>query len=286
MIAKKPGDIVSMGYLLQMSREGRKEFLAATLREYAQRKNLTDVQLFQSINTSSTGFLSKVELETFFKTMSDKNNEYLFPGFDANELGQDVHDEVCKRLLKPKGSTLVYSDFIELLFEDVAHDQIIFRYQNADSTPQQFYTINLNWNLTVSGSDTMPVTAYNTNPEYDNSTDRPRINTFRSDGTNTTFLSVGSAYETPVTHGLSATPWGDRATLSKTIQIPYRQGYTAGVDVFTVDWRPAMDSYPTISNWTFKRTGNPTEVQYQYVFKDPGEYNINVNLFTQADPQY
>lgn len=45
MIAKKPGDIVSMGYLLQMSREGRKEFLAATLREYAQRKNLTDVQL-------------------------------------------------------------------------------------------------------------------------------------------------------------------------------------------------------------------------------------------------
>ena len=47
-----------------------------------------------------------------------------------------------------------------------------------------------------------------------------------------------------------------------------------------------MDSYPTISNWTFKRTGNPTEVQYQYVFKDPGEYNINVNLFSQADPQY
>ena len=116
-------------------------------------------------------------------------------------------------------------------------------------------TFNVSWDTT-----TTVITAY---PPPVNENDRPRINTWRSDGAYTVYMSAGNQVYDPVTKTTS-TPWGDRSTGLESITIPVRSSHTAGVDFFTDNRFPVPNLFPDISYWTYNNTGNPNEIKYQY----------------------
>ena len=116
-------------------------------------------------------------------------------------------------------------------------------------------TFNVSWN-----TYTTIITAYS--PQV-NENDRPRINTWRSDGSYIVYMSAGNQvynFDTKTT----STPWGDRSTGLESITIPIRTSQTAGVDFFTDNRFPTPLLSPDISQWSAINTGNPNEIKYQY----------------------
>tara|TARA_R110000868_G_scaffold294749_1_gene555212 strand:- start:527 stop:985 length:459 start_codon:yes stop_codon:yes gene_type:complete len=116
--------------------------------------------------------------------------------------------------------------------------------------------LNISWN-----TGTRTITAYNP-PQNEN--DRPRINTWRGDGTRVVYMSAGNQVWNPDTSTFS-TPWGNRTTGSIGVLISLNGSLSAGVDLFTDDRFPAPTLVPDISQWRTIVTNNPNEIQYQYV---------------------
>jgi hypothetical protein len=177
-------------------------------------------------------------------------------------------------------------------------NSIRFKTQGGKTTfvpPITDFIFNITWNLskssTASSSDNsiVPITAFPLEGNIiGNTRDRPRINTFRTDGEFLTFLSAGEGYQIEsggVAGSMQNTPWGDRSSGTETFVIPPSTNHlgltslSAGIDIFTVDWFPEPVTTPNISQWTESTTGNATEKKYQFLVKNPGNYNIDINIF-------
>lgn len=132
--------------------------------------------------------------------------------------------------------------------------------------------ITINWNMT-----NVTITGYNPFPS--NELDRPRINTFRSDGEYVIYMSAGNLVLYPPTPPNALyTPWGNRNIAQQTISIPLTGGYFCGVDFFT-DVNIGITSIePPIGNWTATPQPNPGEIKYQIQFTSPGFYEIGIGL--------
>lgn len=144
---------------------------------------------------------------------------------------------------------------------------------NLQIPPITAARINLNWNL-----QNYAVTAYNP-PQNEN--DRPRINTFRSDGAFVQYASAGRfIYLQPPVNTVVSAPWGNRATGTYSVTIPITPSVrlTAGADFFTQTFLPTPTLYPPQNKWKVLTTGNPGERQYQIPFEDSDVYNISINL--------
>lgn len=128
---------------------------------------------------------------------------------------------------------------------------------------RNFASVNIEWdfnNVIVLGFDPFP----------SNINDRPRINTWRSDGTNLTYMSGGRYVFYPPFSAMGEIfePWGDRNTGSANINLPLAGNTFAGVDAFipsgvSVTFEPPMgpDSWQKIATI-------PNEDQYQYLLKN------------------
>jgi len=292
MSAIVPGKSNDINTVINMSVEGMKEFFAVTLKKYLKHHNLTELELFKIIDKDNTGFISRTNIEEFItntKQFVERNpdtnvllDKPLFYNFTVDAFSKNVHNELCKKNLKKKGTKLTYSNFLETLYEDVAHDQVVFRYQNAEIPDIPYFNINLSWNFGTFTSTTssVNVSAYSTpasNKNYDNQDDVPRIRAYRDTGTTySTYVSAGSAYENVTTHTVSAAPFGDRSVLSQNISIPFTRPSTAKVQLVTVPWKPAPILYPSISQWTFTKSGS--FYFYELSFNNPGDYTVEITL--------
>jgi hypothetical protein len=133
---------------------------------------------------------------------------------------------------------------------------------------------NISWNTTI-----VVITAYEPGDIIgDNSFDRPRINTFRSDGNYVVYMSAGNLVYNPE-DGTTSSPWGDRSVSNDTVTIPISGDEIAGVDLFTSTLLPQPTLTPDISLWTTTIT-NPNEIKYQYTVdvNDNSTQNINIVL--------
>tara|TARA_A100001515_G_C4453033_1_gene170895 strand:+ start:201 stop:587 length:387 start_codon:yes stop_codon:yes gene_type:complete len=123
MITPLPGNKIDVTTLLQMSDKGR--YLAEVLKVYAQNNNLTDLQLFELIDTDSDGNITYTELLNFLKTIKDTNDEFIFSSDNTSEIGENLHAQICRKNLKPKNSVLEYNEYINVIKESVAHDIVM-----------------------------------------------------------------------------------------------------------------------------------------------------------------
>ena len=245
-----PNTPTTLDTLLFMSTEGKEEFLIEVLKAYKVKNNLTDLQLFQEINTNTDGVINRIEVQAFLERLKDSNNNDLFSKFETDTVGKRVHDEICAKLLKNKDSNVTFDQFIETLKDSIAHDQVLFSYEFFPEVED--WVIDVNWNL-----QNIPVSAYggnevgmgvvrgfnggstNTNggnrsASQPGSPPMPRITTFiansggavnAGDPINYQFfditnLSAGSIAENIKSHTVSACPWGDRGIVSERVVIP------------------------------------------------------------------
>ena len=275
-----PGLQTNISTLLQMSREGKEEYIAATFRKYLKDNNLTELQLFQLIDTNEDGVLSRVEIQNFFSSALDSNGKPLFAGYREAAIPDTIHDELCKKLLKNKDSELNRFDYLNTLIEDAAHDQVVFSYEQVFEGAERpdselFYTLNISWDLT-----NVPISSFSTS-QTSFINDRPRINTFRSDGISegAVYLSAGYIYQNPTPQSVAAVaaPWGDRNKLTQQVIIPFKTGESAGIDFHTTDWMPTPYLDPSYSNWQLTDTANATEKKWQILFSEPGIYNVTLS---------
>lgn len=138
---------------------------------------------------------------------------------------------------------------------------------------RNFASVNIEWNfddVTVLGFDPFP----------SNINDRPRINTWRSDGTNLIYMSGGRYVFYPPfsSNGQIFEPWGDRRTGARNVNIPLIGNTFAGVDAFI----------PSGVNITFEPPLGPNswqlvgviegENQYQYLLKNGNNPTLKVVL--------
>jgi hypothetical protein len=139
---------------------------------------------------------------------------------------------------------------------------------------QPIYPINFDISWTTCN---LVVTAFNAgDPIGQNEFDIPRINTFRSDGTNIIYMSAGNVVFDPVTEQFF-TPWGDRSSGSESITIPITSSLFAGVEVFaSTSFTPKLT--PDISQWT-QAPSQIGEIKYQYSVDITG----NLNQFVHVD---
>jgi hypothetical protein len=137
------------------------------------------------------------------------------------------------------------------------------------SSGRKTRTFNLSWN-----SGTTTITAYT---PLQNENDRPRINTFRTDGTYVIFASAGNQVYNPITNTFS-TPWGNRSVASLDIDIPLFGSLSAGIDFFTDNRLPVPVFTPTITQWLCAGTGNPNEVKYQYIINRNSARNVPISI--------
>ena len=132
---------------------------------------------------------------------------------------------------------------------------------------------NLSWN-----TGTTIISAYT---PIQNENDRPRINTWRSDATNVTYLSAGSGNQwVPATNSFQASPWGNRATGSQKINISLYGSLSAGVDIFTDSFLPAPTLSPA-TGWKTITTFTPPvlgQVQYQYTVTRENSATQNISV--------
>jgi hypothetical protein len=130
---------------------------------------------------------------------------------------------------------------------------------------------NISWN-----TNSVTITAYD--PKV-NENDRPRINTWKNDGTYAVYMSAGNQVFDFTTKTFS-NPWGDRTTGTEIVTIPLRTSQSGGVDFFTDDRLPVPFLVPDISQWIITSTGNPNEKKYQYAvnrFANPSQ-NVSVDV--------
>lgn len=139
----------------------------------------------------------------------------------------------------------------------------------------QRVSFNISWN-----TENVQITAYN--PAV-NENDRPRINTFRTDGAYVVYMSAGYILYNPYTYQ-NFTVWGDRSISSKNVLIPLRKSLSAGIDLFTDDRLPIPYLIPTITNWISSNTGNSNEIKYQYIANSQSNsaQNIFIGLYLRA----
>jgi hypothetical protein len=138
--------------------------------------------------------------------------------------------------------------------------------------------INLSWNFL-----NWTVTAYD--PQV-NDNDRPRINTFRSDGTFIIYLSAGDTIYNPTTSAIGTvqpyqigpTQWGNRLSGTEVINIPLTGILFAGIDFFTQDTLTSPYFVPPLEEWDVSTTGNEGEVKYQLQFNRLSEKNLNIYI--------
>jgi hypothetical protein len=144
--------------------------------------------------------------------------------------------------------------------------------------PPGIYPIELNLTWNTCGR---VITAFLPGqPIGQNEFDRPRINTFRTDGTYLTYMSAGYQIWDPITAQFY-TPWGDRSvgSFGQTIILD-SPTLSAGVDVFVpIDWVITLN--PNIAQWTATVDPLvPEERKYQLLFNiyaNPVQ-NISVNF--------
>lgn len=129
----------------------------------------------------------------------------------------------------------------------------------------------ISWNM-----GTTVITSYNVGePVLDNNNDRPRINTYRTDGTYINFMSAG--FE--VLCGKSSFfPWGDRLSGFNVTSIPVPGGLNAGVDFFTSTSLAAPILAPSIGNWS-QSIPNPGELLYKFQ-KSPADYKTPTTIIS------
>lgn len=141
------------------------------------------------------------------------------------------------------------------------------------SSTLQKKEFSVSWN-----SGTTRITAYNPGqPIGENDFDRPRINTFRTDGTFVVYASAGQVVYNPVTNTTS-TPWGDRRVGTLNLNIPLHGSLSAGVDFFTDDRLPTPVFSPPIGQWSVETTGNPNERKYQYIINRLASSVQNISI--------
>lgn len=131
---------------------------------------------------------------------------------------------------------------------------------------------NISWN-----TNNVKITAYN---PIVNDNDRPRINTFRTDGNYVVYMSAGHILYNPYTFQ-DFTVWGDRTTAIEQVNILLYGNLSAGVDIFTDDRLPVPYLIPSITNWISSNTANPNEIKYQYMIdkNSTSIQNIFVGLY-------
>lgn len=132
---------------------------------------------------------------------------------------------------------------------------------------------NLSWN-----TGNTQITAY---APSQNENDRPRINTWRSDGTNVIYLSAGTGIQKlSSTNFFQPSPWGNRQTGSQKIDITLSGSLTAGVDIFTDTFLPAPTLSPA-TGWKVITTFDPPvpgQVQYQYTVTRASSAIQNISI--------
>lgn len=134
---------------------------------------------------------------------------------------------------------------------------------------------NISWN-----TQTCTITGYfdPQNPFPYNELDRPRINTWRGDGTKVIYLSAGRDVYNPQTQTITQ-PWGDRRTGTQQVNIALNGTLPAGIDFFT-DSRFAAPTFVPATGWTSSATGNENEIRYQYTVSaaSSGVQNISITI--------
>lgn len=114
----------------------------------------------------------------------------------------------------------------------------------------------ISWNL---GTNT--VTSYNPGDSImANELDRPRINTFRTDGSFIKYLSAG--FEV-LSGGQIFYPWDNRLSGYEIVSIPVPGSLSAGVDFFTGSFLTPPNLFPN-TGWNSSVT-NPEETNYKFV---------------------
>jgi hypothetical protein len=135
---------------------------------------------------------------------------------------------------------------------------------------------NVAWN-----TGTVVVTAYQPgDPIGQNELDRPRINTWRSDGTNVVYMSAGNAVYNPQSQTISY-PWGDRTGSSEVVNITLRGSLSAGVDLFTDKRYKIPALFPSITQWVSSDTGNLNEIKWQYSVNRYSSQQQDVSIFLE-----
>lgn len=138
---------------------------------------------------------------------------------------------------------------------------------------KNFASVNIEWNFNdvlVLGFDPFP----------SNINDRPRINTWRSDGTNLNYMSGGRyVFYPPFSPtGDIFEPWGDRRTGIENINIPLPGNLFAGVDAF-IPSGVAVTFEPPIGLNSWQKVGTIlNEDQYQYLLKNGTNPTLRVIL--------
>lgn len=139
---------------------------------------------------------------------------------------------------------------------------------------KNFASVNIEWNfgnITVLGFDPFP----------SNINDRPRINTFRSDGTNLNYMSGGRDVLYPPTgsNGAIYQPWGDRRTGSAKFNIPLIGNTFAGVDLFIQNTGVSVNFIPPMGPGSWNKVNTiPGEDQYQYILKNGTNPTLKISL--------
>jgi hypothetical protein len=133
---------------------------------------------------------------------------------------------------------------------------------------------NVTWNTA-----TVVVTAYQLgDPIGQNEFDRPRINTWRSDGTSVVYMSAGYAVYNPQTQTVSY-PWGDRTGDARTVNITLHGSLSAGVDLFTDKRYKTPVLFPSITQWVSSDTGNTNEIKWQYAVNRYSLQQQDIGIF-------
>lgn len=146
---------------------------------------------------------------------------------------------------------------------------------------KNFASVNIEWdfnNVLVLGFDPFP----------SNVNDRPRINTWRSDSTNLTYMSGGRYVFYPPfsTTGQIFEPWGNRNTGIKNVNIPLAGNTFAGVDAF-IPSGVNVTFEPPIGPNSWQKVGTiPNEDQYQYVLKNGKNPNLKIYLYDSESTQF
>jgi hypothetical protein len=138
---------------------------------------------------------------------------------------------------------------------------------------RKFASVTIEWNF----NDTL---VFGFSPFPSNINDRPRINTFRSDGTNLYYMSGGRyVFYPPFSPtGQIFEPWGDRRTGLINLNIPLVGNTYAGVDAFipsgiNVIFEPALGT----SGWQ-KIASIENEDQYQYILNIGNNPKLKINI--------
>lgn len=132
-------------------------------------------------------------------------------------------------------------------------------FENNSITPTTEVLFNISWN-----TRNQTITSYIPGEaSTNNANDRPRINTWRSDGTSIIYASAGNIFYDPVSK-ISSSPFGNRSVGNIKIPITLSGSLFCGVDVFVpTNLTPILKPD---TGWTTRVNPSiPEEVIYQYL---------------------